>query len=83
MSSDLDLHRDFGQLQGTVASLTGEVKDLKLEVKELASTVTELTALLNQAKGAKYVIFLVPGIVGAIAAVIGYLGLKAWVGPIQ
>ncbi|NBW13549.1 MAG: hypothetical protein EBR82_36640 [Caulobacteraceae bacterium] len=83
MSSDLDLHRDFGQLQGTVASLTGEVKDLKLEVKELASTVTELTALLNQARGAKYIIFLVPGFVGALAAVIGYFGLKAWVGPIH
>ena len=81
MSSDLDLHRDFGQLQGTVASLTGEVKDLKLEVKELKETVTELTALLNQAKGAKYVIFLVPGIVGTIASVLGYFGLKAIVGP--
>ena len=80
MSSDLDLHRDFGQLQGTVSSLTGEVKDLKMEVKELKETVTELTALLNQAKGAKYVIFLVPGIVGTIAAVLGYFGLKAIVG---
>jgi hypothetical protein len=83
MASDLDLHRDFGQLQGTVASLTGEVKDLKLEVKELKDTVTELTALLNQAKGAKYVIFLVPGIVGTIAAVLGYFGLKALIGPVQ
>ena len=81
MSSDLDLHRDFGQLQGTVSSLTGEVKDLKLEVEELKETVTELTALLNQAKGAKYVIFLVPGIVGTIASVLGYFGLKAIVGP--
>jgi hypothetical protein len=82
MSSELDLHRDFGQLQGTVASLTGEVKDLKLEVKELKDTVTELTALLNQAKGAKYAIFLVPGIVGTIASVLGYFGLKAIVGPV-
>ena len=81
MSSELDLHRDFGQLQGTVASLTGEVKDLKLEVKELKDTVTQLTALLNQAKGAKYIIFLVPSIVGTIAAVLGYFGLKAVVGP--
>lgn len=81
MSSDLDLHRDFGQLQGTVSSLTGEVKDLKMEVKELKETVAELTALLNQAKGAKYVIFLVPGIVGTIASVLGYFGLKAIVGP--
>ena len=81
MSGDLDLHRDFGQLQGTVSSLTGEVKDLKMEVKELKETVTELTALLNQAKGAKYVIFLVPGIVGTIASVLGYFGLKAIVGP--
>ena len=83
MSSDLDLHRDFGQLQGTVTSLTGEVKDLKTEVKELKETVTELTALLNQARGAKYIIFLVPGIVGAMAAVLGYFGLKAFVGPIH
>ena len=82
MSSDFDLHRDFGQLQGTASSLTGEVKDLKAEVKELKETVTELTALLNQAKGAKYVIFLVPGIVGAIAAVFGYFGLKAFLGPV-
>jgi prefoldin subunit 5 len=81
MSSDLDLHRDFGQLQGTVSSLTGEVKDLKMEIKELKETVTELTAMLNQAKGAKYVIFLVPGIVGTIASVLGYFGLKALVGP--
>ena len=83
MSSDLDLHRDFGQLQGTVASLTGEVKDLKSEVKELKETVTELTALLNQAKGAKYVIFLVPGIVGTIASVLGYFGLKTLIGPVS
>jgi hypothetical protein len=82
MSRELDLHRDFGQLQGTVASLTGEVKDLKAEVKELKETVTELTALLNQAKGAKYVIFLVPGIVGSIAAVLGYFGLKTLIGPV-
>ena len=81
MSNDLDLHRDFGQLQGTVSSLTGEVKDLKMEIKELKETVTELTAMLNQAKGAKYVIFLVPGIVGTIASVLGYFGLKAIVGP--
>jgi hypothetical protein len=82
VSSELDLHRDFGQLQGTVASLTGEVKDLKVEVKELKDTVTQLTALLNQAKGAKYVIFLVPSIVGTVAAVLSYFGLKAIVGPV-
>lgn len=82
MSADLDLHRDFGQLQGTVVALTGEVKELKSEVKELKDTVSQLTALLNQAKGAKYVMFLVPGIVGTVASVLGYFGLKALIGPV-
>jgi hypothetical protein len=71
MSEDLtDLHRDFGELKGTVSALSREVTALRVEV-------TALTAALNQARGAKYVIFLIPGIVGAAAAFLAYFGLKA------
>ena len=73
MSTDADLHREFGELKGTVSALTERVKDLTVKVEEL-------TNALNQAKGAKYALFLLPAIVGGIGGILGFLGLKATIG---
>jgi hypothetical protein len=67
--SDNDFHQDLGALQSTVAANSLEIRELRHEVKGL-------TAVLNQARGAKYVIFTVPAIVGAIASALTFFGLK-------
>ena len=69
------LHRDFG-------SLEQQVKTLTVEVAELRKTVSELNALLNQARGAKWAIFLLPAIVASLVSVFAYAGLKIGFGPI-
>ena len=63
------LHQDVGHLEGKLESLEGSVKTL-------TSKVEDLTAVLNQAKGAKYVIFTIPAIVGALASALAFFGLR-------
>jgi len=63
-----ELHQDVGELQSTVRTLTIEVQELKKEVKELVG-------LLNQGRGAKYLLFVLPSVVGALSGVLGYFGV--------
>jgi hypothetical protein len=65
----IGLHRDLGSLEAQVKSLTAAVSSLEKQV-------TDLTAVLNQAKGAKWAIFLVPALVSALVAVAAYFGLR-------
>lgn len=67
--ADSELHQDFGELKGTVAALSIEVTNLRVEVREL-------TAVLNQARGAKFAIFALPALVSALVAVLSFIGLK-------
>ena len=71
--SDGDLRQDFGELKGKFTSLEDAVE-------KLTGNVEELTAVLNQARGARYVIFTIPAIVGAIASVLAFFGLRATIG---
>ena len=65
------LHQDVGHLEG-------QFESLEKSVENLTEKVERLTAVLNQAQGAKYVIFTIPAIVGALASVMAFFGLKAW-----
>lgn len=67
--NDTELHQDFGELKGTVSALSAEVNYLRIEVREL-------TAVLNQARGAKFAIFALPALVSALVAVLSFIGLK-------
>jgi len=67
------LYQEVGELQGTVKALTSEVEKLRDEVKELVG-------LLNQGRGAKYFLFVLPSIVGALSGVFGYFGLHWSIG---
>lgn len=69
-----DFHQDLGALQSTVSANSDEIRELRKEVKEL-------TAVLNQARGARYVIFTVPAIVGAFVSVLAFFGLRMTFGP--
>ena len=73
MTNDGDLRQDFGELKGKFTSLEDAVE-------KLTGNVEELTAVLNQARGAKYVIFTIPAIVGAIVSVLAFFGLRATIG---
>ena len=63
------LHQDVGHLEGKLESLEKSVESLTSEVREL-------TGVLNQAKGAKHVIFTIPAVVGAIASALAFFGLR-------
>ncbi len=73
MTDASDIHRDVGELRGTVTALHGEVTKLREQVEQL-------TAVLNQGKGAKYILFLLPAIIGAISGALGYFGFKMSLG---
>ena len=73
MTEAADLHRDVGELRGTVTALSAEVTKLREQVEML-------TAILNQGKGAKWLIFLIPSIVGVAGALAGYFGVKLSLG---
>ena len=66
---DASLHQDVGHLEGKFDSL-------EKSVENLTEKVEDLTAVLNQAKGAKYVIFTIPAIVGAIASILAFFGMR-------
>ena len=67
--ADGSLHQDVGHLEGKLESLEASVSNL-------TSKVEQLTAVLNQAKGAKYVIFTIPAIVGAVASILAFFGMR-------
>ena len=67
--ADGSLHQDVGHLEGKFESL-------ERSVENLTDKVESLTAVLNQARGAKYVIFTIPAIVGALASVLAYFGMR-------
>lgn len=69
MSDSTGLHQDVGHLEGKLESL-------EKSVENLTDKVEDLTAVLNQARGAKYVIFTIPAIVGAIMSVLTFFGLR-------
>lgn len=73
MTDISDLHRDVGELRGTVAALNHEVTMLREQV-------AQLTAVLNQGKGAKYILFLLPALIGAASGALGYFGFKMSLG---
>lgn len=69
MTEAADLHRDVGELRGTVTALSAEVTKLREQVEML-------TAILNQGKGAKWLIVILPSVVGVLGAMLGYFGVK-------
>lgn len=69
MTEAADLHRDVGELRGTVTALSNEVTKLREQVEML-------TAILNQGKGAKWLIVILPSAVGVLGAMLGYFGVK-------
>lgn len=63
------LHQDVGHLEGKLESLENSVE-------KLTEKVESLTAVLNQARGAKYVIFTIPAIIGALASILAFFGMR-------
>jgi hypothetical protein len=74
MTEAAELHRAVGELEGTVKSLEGKVEKLTTQVEAL-------TAILNQGKGAKWLVLLIPSTIGVMGALLGYFGIKLSVGP--
>jgi|688.fasta_scaffold12513_7 hypothetical protein len=74
MTDVSDLHKDVGELRGTVSALSAEVTKLREQVENL-------TAVLNQGKGAKWLVLLIPSTIGVMGALLGYFGVKLSVGP--
>ena len=73
MTETSELHRAVGELEGTVKSLEGKGDKLTVQVESL-------TAVLNQGKGAKYILFLLPAVIGARSGALGYFGFKMSLG---
>jgi hypothetical protein len=73
MSEVSELHKDVGELRGTVSALSSEVTKLREQVENL-------NAVLNQGKGARWLMLLIPSTIGVIGAMLGYFGVKFSVG---
>lgn len=73
MTEAAELHRAVGELEGTV-------KSLNQKVEKLTEQVETLTAILNQGKGAKWLIFVLPSVIGIAGAMLGYFGVKFTIG---
>jgi hypothetical protein len=73
MSETSELHRAVGELEGTVNSLSQQVDKLTKQVEAL-------TALLNQGKGARYLLLIIPPLIGVGGAMLGYFGVKLTIG---
>jgi prefoldin subunit 5 len=73
MTEAAELHRAVGELEGTV-------KSLNQKVDKLTEQVETLTAILNQGKGAKWLIFVLPSVIGIAGAMLGYFGVKFTIG---
>lgn len=67
------LHREVGELKGTV-------RELKEQVRQLHDEVRALTAVLNKGRGAKYLIVLLPAIIGLVSGFLSYFGIKFSIG---
>ena len=63
------LHQDVGHLEG-------QFESLEKSVVSLTKKVEDLTAVLNQARGARYVIFTIPALVAAATSIMAFFGLK-------
>ena len=57
MGDLIELHRDVGKLDGQVTALT-------VQVDRLAEQVTALNNVLNQGKGARMVLLILPAMIG-------------------
>lgn len=68
-----DLHRNVGQLEGQLKSLTDQVDRLSTQVEML-------NRVLHQGKGVQYALLLIPGTIGILTGVMGYFGIKLTVG---
>lgn len=68
-----DLHRDVGKLDGQMKALT-------LQVDRLAEQVAALNAVLNQGRGARMVLLILPAMIGLATGALGYFGVKFTVG---
>ena len=73
MSDVSDLHKDVGELRGTVSALSAEVTKLREQVENL-------NAVLNQGKGARWLMLLIPSTIGVMGAMLGYFGVKLSIG---
>ena len=69
MTEVADLHREVGELKGTVTALNAEVSKLRDEV-------TELVAILNQGKGAKYVFIMGYTLFSMFGGALAYFGIE-------
>ena len=91
------LHREIGEMQGTIQALATELSAVRQELRAFAEVpsmleangrlatqamrgVQELTDLVNQAKGARYIIFAIFSVIASLIAVAGYFGIKFSVG---
>jgi len=91
------LHREIGEMQGTIQALATELTAVRQELKAFAEVpsmleangrlatqamrgVQELTDILNQAKGARYIVFAIFSVIASLIAVAGYFGIKFSVG---
>ena len=70
MSDEMDLNRRVGELTATVTILSTSVDKLEKQVEDLI-------AMLNQGRGAKYMLVLVPATIGLLSSVFGYFGIHA------
>jgi len=68
-----DLHRNVGQLEGQLKSLTDQVDRLSTQVEML-------NRVLHQGKGVQYALLLIPGTIGILTGIMGYFGIKLTVG---
>jgi hypothetical protein len=73
MSDLIELHRDVGKLDGQMKALT-------VQVDRLAEQVTALNAVLNQGKGARMILLILPAMIGLMTGALGYFGIKFSVG---
>ena len=67
---------DLSEFRQEFGELKGKFESLEKSCDKLSKQVEALTAVLNQARGAKYVIFLVPAIIGAVASALAFFGLR-------
>jgi predicted RNase H-like nuclease (RuvC/YqgF family) len=74
--ADIDL-RAFGGLERDVKHLTERIEDLERAIERLETRIATLTALLDQARGARWV---VAGTIALISFVVGLAAAaKGWV----
>ncbi len=73
MNDLIELHRDVGKLDGQMKALT-------VQVDRLAEQVTALNNVLNQGRGARTVLLVLPAMIGLTTGALGYFGIKLTIG---